>query len=128
METGPVNKMSPELEPKLHSSANKVRTRLILATFLIGLVLRFLGLHLPPFDYHAARQTQTLSTIQAYHKDGIDLLHPRVNYAGYPGVFVLELPIFQALIALSFRLLGFHLEIIRIFNIALGLATAWFLY
>ena len=100
----------------------------ILVAFLIGLGLRLVGLTLPPFDNHATRQTQTLSTIQAFYVDGIDLLRPRVNYAGYPGLLVLELPVFQGFVALLFRAFGPHLEIIRILNLLMGAATILLLY
>ena len=39
----------------------------------VGLLLRFVGLSYPPFDSHSFRQTETLSTIEAYHAHGIDL-------------------------------------------------------
>jgi 4-amino-4-deoxy-L-arabinose transferase-like glycosyltransferase len=101
---------------------------LILSALLTGLVLRFIGLSYPPYDSHRFRQTQTLSTIEAFHKDGIDLLHARAIYMGYPGTFVLELPVFQALAALLYKCFGAHLEIVRILNIVLGAASTWLLY
>lgn len=101
---------------------------LIVAALALGLVLRLVGLSSPPFDNHSFRQTQTLSTIEAYHADGIDLLHPRALYTGYPGTFVLELPVFQAAAALLYDLFGQHLEIVRLFNIVFGLLATWLLY
>jgi 4-amino-4-deoxy-L-arabinose transferase-like glycosyltransferase len=95
---------------------------------LTGLLLRLKGLSDPPFDSHTSRQTHTLSTIEAFHSDGIDLLHPRVIYTGYPGVLVLELPVFQALGATLYNIFGAHIELIRILNILFGTATMWLLY
>jgi hypothetical protein len=95
---------------------------------LAGLLLRFVEFSSPPYDSHGFRQTQTLSTIEFFYLQGIDLLHPKTNYMGYPGVFVLELPIFQALAALLYKVLGPHLEIVRILNILLGAGTTWLLY
>ncbi len=100
----------------------------IALALLTGLVLRFVGFTWPPYDGHAFRQTQTLATIDFFYKEGIDIFHPKTNYMGYPGVLVLELPIFQAFIALLYGLFGPHLEIIRFVNILLGTGTAWLLY
>jgi 4-amino-4-deoxy-L-arabinose transferase-like glycosyltransferase len=107
---------------------SRVVTLAIVAATLIGLLLRFAYISAPPYDWHAFRQTQTLSTIEAFFRDGLDFLHPRTLYMGYPGVFVLELPIFQAFCALLYHAFGPHLEIVRIVNIFIGAGTAWVLY
>ena len=104
-----------------------VPTALALA-LLTGLLLRFVAFSSPPYDGHAFRQTQTLATIEFYYHDGIDILHPRTHYMGYPGTLVLELPLFQALMAALYRLFGPHLEIIRLANIFVGAGTAWLLF
>ena len=104
-------------------------TRIVIGiAIVVGLALRLIGLSYPPYDSHAYRQTQTLSTIEAFHSQGIDLFHPKTIYMGYPGTFVLELPVFQALAALLYGFFGPHLEIVRIINILFGAGTAWLLY
>ena len=97
---------------------------LILAT--IGLLVAVNAGHLSrlPFDHHGFRQTQTLSTIEIYAEQGIDPLHPRTNYEGEPGTFVLEFPIFQMLAALLYRIFGEHLVLIRLLNIFITLGSA----
>ena len=108
-------------------SFRAIKLAIILAV-LTGLGLRFVGLTWPPYDGHAFRQTQTLATIEFFYHDGIDILHPRTNYMGYPGTLVLELPLFQALMAALYRIFGPHLEIIRLINIFFGAGTAWLLF
>ncbi|MEO6034315.1 MAG: glycosyltransferase family 39 protein, partial [Verrucomicrobiota bacterium] len=98
------------------------------AAFLAGLILRLVGLTYPPYDDHSFRQTQTLSTIENYHSQGIDLLYPKTIYMGYPGTFVLELPLFQAVGALLYDVFGQHLEIIRLMNILMGAGAAWMVF
>jgi 4-amino-4-deoxy-L-arabinose transferase-like glycosyltransferase len=95
---------------------------------LTGLLLRLKGFSYPPFDSHRFRQTHTLSTIEAFHADGIDLLHPRAIHQGYPGVLVLEFPLFQALAATVYNLFGAHIELVRVLNILFGLGTLWLLW
>ncbi len=101
---------------------------LVLAVFLAGLALRLVGLSAPPYDSHSFRQTQTLSTIEDYYANGIDLLYPKTIYMGYPGTFVLELPLFQATAALLYRVFGPHLEIVRLLNILLGAGATWLVF
>src|SRR5437773_2605857 len=95
---------------------------------LVGLWLRLVGLSYQPYDNHGFRQTQTLFTIETFYAQGIDLLHPKTLYTGYPGTFVLELPLFQALGAVLYHIFGPHLAAIRVLNILLGLASMWLLY
>jgi len=94
----------------------------------IGLCLRLIGLHSPPYDNHNFRQCQTLSTLEDFYRNGIDFLHPRALFMGYPGVYVLELPLFQAIGATLYHCFGPHLELIRILNIVIGALTTIILY
>jgi 4-amino-4-deoxy-L-arabinose transferase-like glycosyltransferase len=87
-----------------------------------------IGLHSPPYDNHNFRQCQTLSTLEDFYRNGIDFLHPRTLYMGYPGVYVLELPLFQAIGATLYHCFGSHLELVRILNIVIGALTTFLLY
>jgi len=117
-------KIEPVLSPRL---SNYVRG-LIAIAFAVGLCLRLIGLHYPPYDNHSFRQCQTLSTLEDFYRNGIDFLHPHAIYAGYPGVYVLELPLFQSLGATLYQWFGPHLELIRILNILIGALTTLILY
>ena len=95
---------------------------------LAGILLRLVGISSPPFDSNNFRQVDTLSTIEAFYSHGIDLLHPRTLYLGYPGICVMEFPLFQALVAVLYHVFGPHLEVIRTLNILFGIGTVWLLY
>jgi hypothetical protein len=95
---------------------------------LTGLLLRLKGFSYPPFDSHRFRQTHTLSTIEAFHRDGIDLFHPRAIHQGYPGVLVLEFPLFQAVAAMVYDLFGAHIEWVRLLNILFGAGALWLVW
>lgn len=101
---------------------------LLALVFAAGLALRLVGLSQPPYDSHGFRQTQTLGTIEIFHAEGIDLLHPKTIYMGWPGTFVLELPVFQATAAALYGVFGAHIEIVRLVNIACGFGAAWLLF
>jgi len=103
--------------------------RLLFACALaVGLLLRVVGLSYPAYDAHCFRQTQTLSTIDDFYARGIDLLRAKTIYSGYPGTFVLELPLFQAIATILYRLFGPHIEAIRLLNICFGAGTTLLLY
>jgi len=115
------------LEPS-QPSTRLVSTILFVVALLVGFYLRAIELNGPPYENHAFRQTQTLSTIEDYSRHGIDLLHPNTIYMGYPGTFVLELPVFQALAALGYKVFGPHLAVVRLLNILFGAGSTWLLY
>lgn len=101
---------------------------LVIATVVAGFCMRLVGLSYPPYDAHSFRQTQTLSTIENFYEQGIDLLRPKTIYTGYPGTFVLEFPLFQAASAVLYTTVGSHIEIVRLLNIMLGAASAWLVF
>src|SRR5437868_494172 len=109
-------------EPKRY-----LRVLLVLG-LLLGLWLHCRGISEPAYDSHNFRQCQTLSTIEEYYRSGIDLLYPKSLWTGYPGVFVLELPLFQAMAAGLYHVFGPHLEVIRWFNILWGALATWLVY
>ncbi len=107
------------------------KTFFILCTISVlafGLLLETVQLHNPFFGSHLWRQLQTLSTIEAYGIDGINLLKPRTNYVGWPGYLVLELPIFQAFATFVSRWTGNALVSTRILNIVLGSISTLMVY
>jgi len=110
------------------SSARHISTIVFVIALLVGLYLRAIDLNGPPYENHAFRQTQTLSTIEDYSRHGIDLLHPNTIYMGYPGTFVLELPVFQALAALGYKAFGPQIAIVRLLNILFGAGCTWLLF
>lgn len=107
----------------------RTHLRIVLGVALaIGVLIRLVGLHSPPYDGHSFRQCQTLSTIEDFYRNGVDLLHPHTLYMGNPGVLVLEVPLFQAMGAGLYHIFGPHWELIRLMNIFFGIATAIILY
>jgi Dolichyl-phosphate-mannose-protein mannosyltransferase len=117
-------KIEPVLNPRL---SNYMRGLIVIA-LVAGLSLRLIRLHSPPYDNHSFRQCQTLSTLEDFYRNGIDFLHPHAIHMGYPGVYVLELPVFQAIGATLYHFFGPYLELIRILNIAIGALTTFILY
>jgi hypothetical protein len=111
-------------------SAMKI-SKTIWAGLLLGVVgltiftwVNGVGIRRLPFDAHSFRQCQTLTTAELYYEEGVDLLHPRTSYQGEPGVFVLEFPLFQALVAGVFHVFGESVTAMRAVNIFITLLSA----
>lgn len=72
--------------------------------FIIAVSLRVPSLLQPLVEHNAFRQTQTAYTALLYHRDGIDLLHPKLPVLGPPFEVPFEFPLFQAMAALVMNL------------------------
>lgn len=96
---------------------------LIIALFGV-LAIQLPVISRPPFDAHCFRQAQTLSTIDLFDLEGIDMTRPKTNYVGEPGVFVLEFPLFQAFCAWLYGWFGSHVQIVRLVNLLFTFANA----
>ena len=96
--------------------------------FVVASIVRLYHITYPIYDWMSFRQTQTVSTILNYYRNGIDLLHPTVNSIGSTGILVLEFPLFQAISALIYKLFAPDIIYIRFFSIICCLVTALYLY
>ena len=67
---------------------------------ILSFAVKLIEVENPFYGDNSIRQFQTLSTIDYYVQNGIDLLNPRVSYAGWPGILRLEFPTFQAMAAM----------------------------
>jgi len=93
------------------------------ALLVLSFAVKLIELDNPFYGDNSIRQLQTLSTIDYYTQNGIDLLKPRINYAGWPGILVLELPIFQAMAALLSGFTENSLITTRILNLGFALLS-----
>jgi hypothetical protein len=110
--------------PTSAETPGSFRLGLILVALLGILALQLPWIARPPFDAHSFRQAQTLSTIELFALEGIDIAHPKANYVGEPGVFVLELPLFQAFCALLYKWWGSHVWLVRLVNLLFTFGNA----
>ncbi len=81
------------------------RPHLVILAMLVvaAIALRLPGLGNPPQDAHHVRQSDTASIARIMARDGVDLLHPRIGWAGpSAGTVESELPLYNALVALGF--------------------------
>ena len=101
---------------------------------LVSVVLISLGMHFNHFrkdlmSFHVWRQTQTQTTIDNFYKEDMNILHPRINDRGEgDGIFRMEFPLEQWLVACLYKVFGQDLIITRIFMFVTGLFAVWGMY
>ncbi len=72
-------------------------TMLLLLLVVGAALLRLPGLASPPTDIHHVRQADTASIARNFWREGVDLLHPRIDWAGPDaGTVESELPLYAA--------------------------------
>lgn len=78
---------------------------------------------------HVWRQTQTQSTINNFYEEDMNILNPRRNNRGATeGLFRMEFPLMQWLVAAQYKVFGNHLIISRIFMFIIGLFSVFGIY
>jgi 4-amino-4-deoxy-L-arabinose transferase-like glycosyltransferase len=88
-------------------------------------------MHLPHLNKelmsnHAWRQTQTQSTINSFYEEDMNIFNPRRNERGNgDGLFRMEFPLMQWLVAAAYKVAGKHLLITRLFMLITGFLSVW---
>ena len=78
---------------------------------------------------HVWRQTQTQSTINNFYEEDMNIFNPRRNDRGdSDGIFRMEFPLMQWLVACQYKIFGYHLIITRIFMFLIGLLSILGIY
>jgi len=101
---------------------------------LIFIVIISLLMHYPHFSkdlmgVHVWRQTQTQSTINNFYEDNMNILQPTRNEReNGDGIFRMEFPLMQWLVAATFKIFGNHIIVTRIFMFIIGLLTVLGIY
>lgn len=73
---------------------------LAVLVILLAIAVRLPGIGNPPQDIHHVRQSDTSSIARNMAREGIDLLHPRIDWAGAnAGTVESELPLYNAIVA-----------------------------
>jgi hypothetical protein len=95
---------------------------IILAT--ITLAMHFSHLSKDLISMHAWRQTQTQSNIVNFFEEDMNPFNPRRNARGDgDGIYRMEFPLMQWMVASSYFIFGNHIVVTRIFMFLFGLVT-----
>lgn len=98
---------------------------LFLATiFVLSAAMHFKHFSKDLMGLHVWRQTQTQSTINNFYEEDMNILAPRRNDRGdSEGIFRMEFPLMQWLIACVYKVAGKHILITRLFMFLVGLLS-----
>ena len=95
---------------------------------LLLLAPRLAHLRGPIDNPHSWRQCDTAQYALAFYQNGIDLLAPSVNWMGSHKTLILEFPFPEMLMALAYRLFGYHLEVARIVTLLFFAGSTAYLF
>jgi hypothetical protein len=96
----------------------------LVATVLLGLVLRLKGIHDPLLDHPGWRQGDTAAIARNFATLDFNPFHPQTDYDGPPPNYVeLELQIVPFLVAGLYKVFGIHEIFGRLISIGFSLAT-----
>lgn len=96
---------------------------------VISVILHFKHFKEELTSIHVWRQTQTQSTITNFYEEGMNIFKPTKNDRGNgDGVFRMEFPLMQWLVACIYKIFGNHLIITRIFMFIAGLFSVFGIY
>ncbi len=107
------------LKPDTHAKA-------LLVIFLIALAFRLWGVTNPLLDFHSWRQTLTATVAKNFFTGHMNLFTPSTNWAVEHYEF--EFPVYSYLVALLYKIIGFHDMLGRLVAIAFSLGSMWMLY
>jgi 4-amino-4-deoxy-L-arabinose transferase-like glycosyltransferase len=111
---------------KLHKYNQSLIAILI---FFFILTLRLPHLTSSPAEYHAWRQSDTDTIARNFLEQRFNIFYPQLNYDGpMPNHVQLEFQITTFLIAILYKMFGYHYVLARLVPLAFFLASAWFLY
>ena len=94
--------------------------------FLAGLGFRLWGVTQPLLDFHSWRQTLTATVAKNFYTGGMNLFAPATNWA--VEYYEFEFPVYTYLVALLYKVLGFHDFLGRLVAIAFALGSMVLLY
>jgi hypothetical protein len=102
---------------------------ILLAIVLISFLMHYAHFSKELISFHAWRQAYTQTTINNFYEEDFNILHPKINNRGNTdGIFRMEFPLMQWLIAGLYKIFGSHLIITRIFIFIIGLFSILGIY
>jgi 4-amino-4-deoxy-L-arabinose transferase-like glycosyltransferase len=101
-------------------------SKALLGIFFIALAFRLWGVTNPLLDFHAWRQTLTATLSYNFYAEGMNFLNPSPNRLNQLGAF--EFPLYTYIVAILYKVFGFHEIIGRLVAIAFSMGSIWFLY
>ncbi len=117
------------MTPKQDSNKSNRECWLLILILALGVILRVQHITDPLAEHHSWRQTQTAMIARNLHREGMNLWSPRVDFIfNETDLLVLEFPLYNAIVALLYRIFGLHEIVGRLVSISFATGAAYFLY
>jgi len=97
----------------------------IILIVIVAFVARCKNLSQPLLDSHYFRQTQTATVVRNFYKEGIDILHTKLDILGIgkEQILLLEFPLYQMIVTCLAYLVGYSDGLGRVVSIIFGIST-----
>jgi len=101
----------------------------LLSIVIISFIMHYKHLSKDIISIHSWRQTQTQSTINNFYEEDMNILNPRRNDRGSgDGIFRMEFPLMQWVVAGSYYVFGKSILVTRLFMFGIGLLSVLGMY
>ena len=101
-------------------------TRVLLGIFFVALIFRLWGVTNPLLDFHGWRQTLTATMSYNFYVGEMDILKPTPSIIN--SIYHFEFPLYTYLVALLYKVFGFHEALGRLVAIAFSMGSIYFIY
>lgn len=110
-------------------SSAKMGERLLWFLLAVSVLVRFYHISTPLIDHHSWRQTDTAAIARNFYREGMDILHPQIDWRGTTKGYVeSEFPLFAFLVAVSYKVFGLHEFLGRLLCIIFATSCTFVLY
>ena len=102
----------------------KIRNLVIFLIFVISVAMHWNHFSKDLMSVHVWRQTQTQANIDNFYEEDMNIFNPRRDArGGTDGIFRMEFPLMQWMVAALYKIFGQHLIITRLFMFLIFLLT-----
>ncbi len=101
----------------------------LLSIVSISFIMHYKHFSKDIMSIHSWRQTQTQSTINNFYEEDMNILNPRRNDRGSSeGIFRMEFPLMQWMVASSYHVFGNSILVTRLFMFGIGILSVLGIY
>ncbi|MCB1180142.1 MAG: glycosyltransferase family 39 protein [Leptospiraceae bacterium] len=105
---------------------NKTQKNILYGIFVIAIILRLWGITHELNDYHHFRQTYTAAFAKYFYEYSMNLFFPNLDILNYKNIS--EFQLYPYLVAILYKIFGFHDIIGRVVALLFSLCNFWLLF
>lgn len=106
-----------------------MKSKVLLILIIISIIVRLINIYKPISGMNTWRQADTAAMARNFVEYDFNILHPQIDWAGYPPAKVeSEFQLYTFITAIFYKILGINELIPRILSLLFSLLSIWFLY